>query len=226
MKEKTHTAPQLQNRVGRTVENTSNPCYAPAKGLATGTVNAIDNLAKGVGTTILHPVETVKNVATAVTNPIDTTKAIAQDIKQTIDEKIIDGDTQSRFEVIGEVATSALLGATVASAVKAGSVVSKVDEVTDMNKVATGIEGGSISLIDIDEIRPKLKTEPDTAFFWSGRTDGIGGADNAANIAKSRGGVTLESTIASQNITMPEWDFNNPSTMEAWDLASGAAESI
>lgn len=21
---------------------------------------------------------------------------------------------------------------------------------------------------------------------------------------------------------MPEWDFNNPSTMEAWDLASGA----
>lgn len=82
-------------------------------------------------------------------------------------------------------------------------------------------------MIDIDEIRPKLKTEPDTAFFWSGRTDGIGGADNAASIAKSRGGVTLESTIASQNITMPEWDFNNPSTMEAWDLASGAyAEQV
>ena len=37
----------------------------------------------------------MKNVATAVTNPIDTTKAIAQDIKQTIDEKIIDGDTQN-----------------------------------------------------------------------------------------------------------------------------------
>lgn len=26
---------------------------------------------------------------------------------------------------------------------------------------------------------------------------------------------------------MPEWDFNNPSTMEAWDLASGAyAEQV
>ena len=82
-------------------------------------------------------------------------------------------------------------------------------------------KSGSSSLINIDEIRPKLKTEPNTAFFWSGRTDGIGGADNAANIAKSRGGVTLESTIESQNIIMPEWDFNNPSTMEAWDLASG-----
>ena len=78
-----------------------------------------------------------------------------------------------------------------------------------------GSESGSPSLIDIDAIRPKLKTEPDTAFFWSGRTDGIGGAENAANIAKSRGGVTLESTIETQNIVMPEWDFNNPSTMEA-----------
>ena len=30
----------------------------------------------------------------------------------------------------------------------------------------------------------------------------------------------MESTIESQNIVMPEWDFNNPSTMEACDLAS------
>ena len=89
------------------------------------------------------------------------------------------------------------------------------------------LESGTSSLIDIDAIRPKLKTQPDTAFFWSGRTDGIGGAENAANIAKSRGGVTLESTIEIQNIVMPEWDFNNPSTMEAWDLASGAyAEQV
>ena len=90
-----------------------------------------------------------------------------------------------------------------------------------------GLSESGSSSIDIDAIRPKLKTEPDTAFFWSGRTDGIGGAENAANIAKSRGGVTLESTIETQNIVMPEWDFNNPSTMEAWDLASGAyAEQV
>jgi hypothetical protein len=48
---------------------------------------------------------------------------------------------------------------------------------------------------NIEEIKPKLKTEPDTAFFWSGRTDGIGGADLAADIAKRKHGVTLESTI-------------------------------
>ena len=101
------------------------------------------------------------------------------------------------------------------------------DDVWDLRNAGDLLESGTSSLIDIDAIRPKLKTQPDTAFFWSGRTDGIGGAENAANIAKSRGGVTLESTIEIQNIVMPEWDFNNPSTMEAWDLASGAyAEQV
>ncbi|WOO36600.1 hypothetical protein R2R35_22865 [Anaerocolumna sp. AGMB13020] len=67
----------------------------------------------------------------------------------------------------------------------------------------------------------------DTAFFWSGRTEGVGGSEVAANIAKEKGGVTLESTIEAKNISMPEWDFSNPSTTEAWDLASGAyAEQV
>ena len=55
-------------------------------------------------------------------------------------------------------------------------------------------------MIDIDAIRPKLKTQPDTAFFWSGRTDGIGGAENAANIAKSRGGVTSGTQLLSKTL--------------------------
>ena len=126
----------------------------------------------------------------------------------------------------------------------AAKVVDKVDDITDVamavnvvdetnaavktvDKVGGVVEHSDTSLINIDEIRPKLKTEPNTAYFWSGRTDGIGGADVAADIAKSRGGVTLESTIKTQEIIMPEWDFNNPSTMEAWDLASGAyAEQV
>ena len=49
----------------------------------------------------------------------------------------------------------------------------------------------------------------------------MGGAEVAANIAKEKAGVTLESTIEAKNISMPEWDFSNPSTMEAWDLVSG-----
>ena len=82
-------------------------------------------------------------------------------------------------------------------------------------------------LIDIDKIRPQLETKPNTAFFWSGKTDGVGGAETAARIAKKRGGVTLESIIEEKNIIMPEWDFQNPSTMQAWDLASEAyAEQV
>ena len=36
----------------------------------------------------------------------------------------------------------------------------------------------------------KVKTEPNTVFFLSGRTDGIGGQHIAADIAKSNGGTT------------------------------------
>lgn len=72
---------------------------------------------------------------------------------------------------------------------------------------------------DVELIRGRLKTDPDTAFFWSGRTDGIGGMDVAKKIAKNKGGVTLESTIDDTNIVMPEWDFNAPSSVTAWEEA-------
>lgn len=78
----------------------------------------------------------------------------------------------------------------------------------------------SLDSFNISEIAPKLKTEPDTAYFWSGRTDGVGGADTAAEIAKNNGGVTLETTIVDQHIEMPEWDFDNPESLRAWDEAS------
>ena len=80
---------------------------------------------------------------------------------------------------------------------------------------------------DVELIRGRLKTDPDTAFFWSGRTDGIGGMDVAKKIAKNKGGVTLESTIDDTNIVMPEWDFNTPSSVTAWEEASNVyAEQV
>jgi len=89
------------------------------------------------------------------------------------------------------------------------------------------IGGTSEANFNINEIKPMLKTEPDTAFFWSGKTDGVGGAEVAGDIAKRKGGVTLESTIDSNGFEMPEWDFNNPASMDAWDSASGAyAEQV
>ena len=80
---------------------------------------------------------------------------------------------------------------------------------------------------DVELIRGRLKTDPDTAFFWSGRTEGIGGMGVAKKIAKNKGGVTLESTIDDTNIVMPEWDFNTPSSVTAWEEASNVyAEQV
>ena len=80
---------------------------------------------------------------------------------------------------------------------------------------------------DVELIRGRLKTDPDTAFFWSGQTDSIGGMDVAKKIAKNKGGVTLESTIDDTNIVMPEWDFNTPSSVTAWEEASNVyAEQV
>ncbi|CRH30423.1 hypothetical protein BN1182_BS_00020, partial [Pantoea ananatis] len=49
----------------------------------------------------------------------------------------------------------------------------------------------------------------------------------AEAIAKSRGGVTLESTIKDKNIKMPEWDFDNPQSIKAWeDVSASYAKQV
>ncbi|MED3648491.1 T7SS effector LXG polymorphic toxin [Halalkalibacterium halodurans] len=41
-------------------------------------------------------------------------------------------------------------------------------------------------VINIDKIAPLLKTEPNTAFFWSGRTDGVGGTNQSARNSNNK----------------------------------------
>ena len=45
-------------------------------------------------------------------------------------------------------------------------------------------------MFDIEKIRELLKTESNTAYFWSGL--GVDGATIAADVARNNGGVTLE----------------------------------
>jgi len=68
--------------------------------------------------------------------------------------------------------------------------------------------------------KSKVATEPDTAFFWSGRTNGVGGEKVAADIARSNGGTTLEMVLAERKIKMPDWDPNNPASIKAWENIS------
>jgi hypothetical protein len=71
---------------------------------------------------------------------------------------------------------------------------------------------------DINVVGPQLATQPNTAFFWSGRTNNVGGQTVALEIARARGGTTLEGIIEDKNIWMPEWkDDQVP-----WELVSAA----
>jgi hypothetical protein len=89
-----------------------------------------------------------------------------------------------------------------------------------IDDATTTFTKGSSESLNLAEVSPLLKTEPNTAFFWSGKTNGVGGAEKAAEIATSQGGTTLESMIAEKKISMPEWDINNPSSIKAWEDVS------
>ncbi len=91
----------------------------------------------------------------------------------------------------------------------------------------------SIKFIDgkiTGEITNALKTEPGTAFFWSGcaKVDPstqkllVSGDEVAAEIASKCGGTTLETQIKIKNIEMPKWDFDVPDSIKAWEDASAA----
>lgn len=67
-----------------------------------------------------------------------------------------------------------------------------------------------------------MQTNPNEAFYWSGRTNGIGGEIIAGEIAKQNGGTTLEMLIAKNKIKMPKWDPGNPIHVKEWGLMSEA----
>ncbi|WP_188079052.1 putative T7SS-secreted protein [Actinotalea subterranea] len=67
-----------------------------------------------------------------------------------------------------------------------------------------------------------FRTEPDEAFFWSGRTDGIGGEELAGVRAAEGGGTTLERLMADRGIELPEWNPLDPNVQKMWSEASAA----
>ncbi|WP_149244343.1 hypothetical protein [Dyadobacter sp. 32] len=104
------------------------------------------------------------------------------------------------------------------------------DEIDEISKIVKNaeIKGGivpEVLSIDIYKISPLLKTKSGESFFWSGRTNGIGGQDVALQIAKERGGVTLEGLIELNNIKMPIYDPSIPSSIKAWEDVSAAYAS-
>jgi len=65
-----------------------------------------------------------------------------------------------------------------------------------------------------------VKTERDQAFFWSGRTEGVGGEHVAKQVAIAQGGTTLELQLERNGVVMPPWDPNNPKAVKEWKAIS------
>jgi hypothetical protein len=79
----------------------------------------------------------------------------------------------------------------------------------------------------IDEIIDILKTDRDKSFFWSGKTNGIGGEKIALEIANSKGGVTLEGLLAQKNVELPAWNPSDPIVMKLWeDISTEYAKQV
>jgi RHS repeat-associated protein len=70
-----------------------------------------------------------------------------------------------------------------------------------------------------------FRTAPDSAIFWSGFTEGVGGDMNARSFANSNGGTTLEMFLEDNLITMPKWEDRTPAAVKAWTDASIAFAS-
>lgn len=71
------------------------------------------------------------------------------------------------------------------------------------------------AISDASEYNFTLKSDSST--FWSGIGDeGICNGDQiAANCADKMGRSTLETTLSSKGIELPNWDVSNPSTISA-----------
>jgi hypothetical protein len=84
------------------------------------------------------------------------------------------------------------------------------------------------SLPSYEQLQGITSTEPNTAYYWSGRNaDGIGvgpdGSGIAELIAHGSGGKTLEMTLAENGVDpLPVWNRHDPVSVKFWEDASTA----
>ncbi|WP_394825179.1 hypothetical protein [Pendulispora albinea] len=74
-------------------------------------------------------------------------------------------------------------------------------------------------------------TDPNTAVFWSGNTDGVGGAQVSSDIAGGYGAVTLGDVLKQRGIPTPADDDWSPAAQKFWtdksrEFAEGASGTV
>ena len=131
--------------------------------------------------------------------------------------------TPEQVKSVGNVGTFDRTNPNVRYSVNTGADVEEAGNISVAKDKGTGYNDGSKlgegSKYFKDE---QLITEPNTAYFWSGNSNGIGGKDFAREYANKNGGTTLEKLMDEQGITMPNWNVNNPASLQAWRSASSS----
>jgi len=186
-----------------TITTKPNSAKAKVYGAALGIAGAVESAAEGTINLFRHPIETGKGLWRML--------------------------TQSHYQNAADYA--------MAMAEKYGDLPEPVAEIAVMFHALTDLFGllapikksftspkvpiaeTSVSTA-VETFASKVKTGANEAFFWSGKTEGVGGATRAFEIAKNQGGTTLEGLIESKGIKMPEWDINNPQSVKAWEAIS------
>lgn len=72
----------------------------------------------------------------------------------------------------------------------------------------------------VSKYASKLKTNINESFFWSGKTDRIGGEFIALEIAKSKKGITLEGLLEKNSIPILKWDIKSIKSLRQWTAIS------
>jgi hypothetical protein len=182
-------------------------------------VFAVPRAVKGVYDVVTHLPETadgVRNLAIAVTNnPAGMAKRAAN--------AIINADPEAVAELTGETLFFGALGAAaktpqVANAIRHSATAFRTWLAT--SDAAQDVLRQVRQLSVITRYGERLGTATDEAFFWSGRSGGIGGEAVARQIARSRGGVTLEELLETRGIRMPVWDPTDADAIGQWVLTS------
>ncbi len=77
------------------------------------------------------------------------------------------------------------------------------------------------TLPDDDTLKRALDTGPNQAYFWTGWDDNGGSAETKAlAFATNNGGTTLEGALDRADITMPQYEQRDPTSIEVWEKAS------
>jgi hypothetical protein len=120
---------------------------------AGGVGNSVWDTLKGIGTMIIHPIQTGRNLKEALSHPIVTITSIGSLIKTSFVEQVIQGDAESRSRYAGKAAGEILMVVVSAKgAEKLAKAIKGLDKAEDVAKVLDTLDEPFKVIDDVDDV--------------------------------------------------------------------------